>query len=110
MNNLEDSTFGFIYELFEIFLYGITAATGVICVNPPTKTAGINLQKIIGCSIGFIGACISWLQLLKYIGTLSKLLNFLLTWLSIFYLMRMYCDGLDRRRLGRIENGNIIIV
>ena len=70
MNNLQNTTFGFIYSILEIILYGFTAISGVVCVNPPTKFAKYNLQKLIGCAIGIAGMVQALVQLFNYRGAI----------------------------------------
>jgi hypothetical protein len=110
MNNLQNTTFGFIYSILQIILYGVTAISGVICDNPPKKFAKYNLQKLIGCSIGIAGMVQALVQLSNYRGAILDVLQIILTWLSIIFLLRIFCDALNRRGLGSIKNKKIIMI
>jgi hypothetical protein len=37
-------------------------------------------------------------------------IQFFTTWLSIIFLLVIFCDALERRQLGRIKGNKIIIV
>jgi hypothetical protein len=50
MNDLQNTTLGFIYSMVEILLYGITTISGVVCENPSSKVGSFNLQQVIGCA------------------------------------------------------------
>ncbi len=59
--------------------------------------------------MGVVGMIIGFLQLCKVTGAFSHVIQLILTWLSIVYLLKLFCDVLDRRRLGRIVENNLLM-